>query len=297
MCTDPRDRSTRGRQNGHARHHSGHHHGLGAFRRRHHHRLPHHRLRSRAPAGARGVRARGRLRRSGGGVGGPLQVHTVERRGRGTSGPQGDAYSAAAECADIEAVRAATGARFVFGHSFGGFLTLEAASAGSAFERIAVYEPGVSVDGSIPFDWAGRCRRELDAGKPAEAFLTFVRGVNPGTSGKAPRWLLRLILPLALKKPERLQKHALLPAAIREHAEIAARDSTFREYGRLDRPVLLMAGKEARSTGAGRAAAAVHEVLPGSRLLLPRLDHFGPETDPAAVAPALADFFLGSSAG
>ncbi|KJY33950.1 alpha/beta hydrolase [Streptomyces sp. NRRL S-495] len=220
-------------------------------------------------------------------------VHTVERRGRGTSGPQGDAYSAAAECADIEAVRAATGARFVFGHSFGGFLTLEAALAGSAFERIAVYEPGVSVDGSIPFDWAERCRRELDAGKPAEAFLTFVRGVNPGTSGKAPRWLLRLILPLALKKPERLQKHALLPAAIREHAEIAARDNTFREYGRLDRPVLLMAGKEARSTGAGRAAASVHKVLPGSRLLIcPKLDHFGPETDPAAVAPAVADFFL-----
>ncbi|MCX4683975.1 alpha/beta hydrolase [Kitasatospora purpeofusca] len=224
-------------------------------------------------------------------------VHTVERRGRGTSGPQGDTYSATAECADIEAVRAATGARFVFGHSFGGFLTLEAALAGSAFERIAVYEPGVSVDGSIPFDWAERCRRELDAGKPAEAFLTFVRGVNPGTSGKAPRWLLRLILPLALKKPERLQKHALLAAAIREHAEIAARDNTFREYGRLDRPVLLMAGKEARSTGAGRAAAAVHEVLPGSRLLLfPQLDHFGPETNPAAVAPAVADFFLEPSA-
>ncbi|MFJ8434684.1 alpha/beta fold hydrolase [Kitasatospora sp. NPDC094019] len=225
-------------------------------------------------------------------------VHTVERRGRGTSGPQGDAYSAAAECADIEAVRAATGARFVFGHSFGGFLTLEAALTGSAFERIAVYEPGVSVDGSIPFDWAERCRRELDAGQPAEAFLTFVRGVNPGTSGKAPRWLLRLILPLALRKPERLQKHALLAAAIREHAEIAARDSAFREYGRLDRPVLLMAGKEAGSTGAGRAAAAVHEVLPGSRLrLFPKLDHFGPETDPATVAPVVAGFFLESSAG
>ncbi|MFB7377948.1 hypothetical protein ACFC26_40125 [Kitasatospora purpeofusca] len=41
----------------------------------------------------------------------------------------------------------------------------------------------------------------------------------------------------------------------------------------------------------------MHEVLPGSRLLLlPRLDHFGPETNPAAVAPAVADFFLESSA-
>ncbi|WP_328733841.1 alpha/beta fold hydrolase [Streptomyces bobili] len=222
-------------------------------------------------------------------------MHTIERRGRGASGPQGGAYGAAAECADIEAVRAATGARFVFGHSFGGFLTLEAALAGSAFERIARYEPGVSIDGSIPIGWADPCRRQLDAGKPAEAFLTFVQGINPETSGKAPRWLLRLILPLAIKKPERLQKHALLPAAIREHAEIAARDNTFAEYGRLTQPVLLMAGKEVESTGAGRAAPRLHDVLPASELtLFPKLDHFGPEKDPAGIATALTTFFLNS---
>jgi pimeloyl-ACP methyl ester carboxylesterase len=220
-------------------------------------------------------------------------VHTIERRGRGASGPQGDTYGAAAECADIEAVRAATGARFVFGHSFGGFLTLEAALAGSAFERIALYEPGVSIDGSIPIGWADLCRRQLDAGKPAEAFLTFVQGINPETSGKAPRWLLRLILPLAIKKPERLQKHTLLPAAMREHAEIAARDNTFPEYGRLTQPVLLMAGKEVESTGAGRAAPRLHDVLPASELtLFPKLDHFGPEKDPAGIATALTTFFL-----
>ncbi|MFJ5831664.1 alpha/beta fold hydrolase [Streptomyces sp. NPDC093089] len=156
----------------------------------------------------------------------------------------------------------------------------------------------MSIDGSLPVDWADRCRRQLDAGKPAEAFLTFVQGVDPETSGKAPRRLLRLIRPLALKKPERLQKHALLPAAIREHAGIAARDTTFREYGRLTQPVLLMAGKEVRSTGAGRAAPRIHEILPGSELkLYPKLDHFGPETSPAAVAPALADFFLKAPAG
>ena len=84
-------------------------------------------------------------------------VHTIERRGRGASGPQGDNYSSDAECADIEAVRAATGARFVFGHSFGGFLALEAALKDAAFERMAVYEPGVSIDGSIPIDRSAVC--------------------------------------------------------------------------------------------------------------------------------------------
>ncbi|WP_018352474.1 alpha/beta fold hydrolase [Longispora albida] len=228
---------------------------------------------------------------------GTFTVHVIERRGRGASGPQGDRYGVAAECADIEAVRAATGARLVFGHSFGGFLTLESALAGSPFDRIAVYEPGVSIGGSIPFGWAGECRRQLDAGQPAEAFLTFVQGVNPETSGKAPRWLLRLILPIALKKPERQQKHALLAAAIREHAEIAARDGAFTEYRRISQPVLLMAGKEAGTTGAGKAAAHLHTVLPASGVtLFPKLDHFGPESKPAAIAPALAAFFLGRPA-
>lgn len=50
-------------------------------------------------------------------------------------------------------MRAATGSGFVFGHSFGGFLALEAALKDSAFERMAVYEPGVSIDGSIPIEW------------------------------------------------------------------------------------------------------------------------------------------------
>src|ERR1700753_2228448 len=43
-------------------------------------------------------------------------VHVVQRRGRGGSGPQGDRYGIERECEDVEAVRARTGARLVFGH-------------------------------------------------------------------------------------------------------------------------------------------------------------------------------------
>ncbi|WP_331767885.1 alpha/beta hydrolase [Embleya sp. NBC_00896] len=228
---------------------------------------------------------------------GRFSVHTIERRGRGASGPQGDEYSAEVETADIEAVRAATGARFAFGHSFGAFLTLEAALGGSAFERMALYEPGVSIDGSVPMDWAPECRRQLEAGEPAEAFLTFIRGINPETSGKAPRPLLRLIIPLAIKKPERLQKYALLAGSIREHAEAARRDNDFPKYARLDAPVLLMAGKGVKNTGAGRSAVRLKDVLVGSELVLyPKLDHFGPEKDPATIAAAVSAFCLDRSA-
>ena len=50
------------------------------------------------------------------------RVHVVDRRGRGLSGPQGPEYGIARECEDLLAVQAATGARVVFGHSYGGLV-------------------------------------------------------------------------------------------------------------------------------------------------------------------------------
>src|SRR4051812_41796215 len=47
-------------------------------------------------------------------------VHTIDRRGRGLSGPQGSDYSIARECEDIKALQEKTGAQYIFGHSFGG---------------------------------------------------------------------------------------------------------------------------------------------------------------------------------
>jgi pimeloyl-ACP methyl ester carboxylesterase len=47
-------------------------------------------------------------------------VHVIERRGRGASGPQGADYGIDKELQDLLAVRAATGAAAVFGHSYEG---------------------------------------------------------------------------------------------------------------------------------------------------------------------------------
>jgi pimeloyl-ACP methyl ester carboxylesterase len=54
-------------------------------------------------------------------------VHTIERRGRGESSPQGGDYSMVKECEDVLALRAATGASLLVGHSFGGLVALEVA--------------------------------------------------------------------------------------------------------------------------------------------------------------------------
>jgi pimeloyl-ACP methyl ester carboxylesterase len=219
-------------------------------------------------------------------------VHTIERRGRGESGPQGDDYSIERECEDVAALQAATGATFLFGHSFGGLVALEAVRANKTFAKIAVYEPGVSINGSIDTSWTPACQAQLARGQHLAAFITFVQAINPETTGKAPRWLLRLILPIAIRKRERKQKYRLLPAAIREHTEASRLDNTYPHYQDVSAEVLLMAGKDATKTGAGRASQSLLPVLPKATLTtFPALDHFGPEKKPKQVAEAVSGLF------
>lgn len=224
-----------------------------------------------------------------------FRAHTLDRRGRGRSGPQGPGYSAERECEDVAAVQSATGASFIAGHSFGGFLTLEAASTCPVYRRVAVYEPGVVLGGRGPvrLTWANQCRRELDEGRSLTAFLTFIRGVNPDTTGKVPRPLLRLIILMAVRRHERRQNYALLESAIVEHEEAARLANQWQRYEHIAAPTLVMAGKDARKTAAGQVLTQLAEVLPAARIVIfPRLDHFGPQKAPSKVADTISAFFL-----
>jgi pimeloyl-ACP methyl ester carboxylesterase len=65
------------------------------------------------------------------------------------------------ECEDVLALQAATGASFLVGHSYGGLVALEVARNNKAFNKIAVYEPGVSIDGSMPTGWMPGYEKKL----------------------------------------------------------------------------------------------------------------------------------------
>jgi pimeloyl-ACP methyl ester carboxylesterase len=218
-------------------------------------------------------------------------VHVVERRGRGASGPQGEEYAIARECEDLRAVQSATGAELIFGHSFGGLVALEAAIGNSRVRHVAVYEPGVSVNGSVPISWAERCRSELDAERPLDAFVTFVRGMSPQSAGRLPRPILKSILRLAIRGPEREQKFRLLGGTIREHAEAARLDGTADRYRQITAQILLMSGT--KSSGAANATTTLAEILGSARTTaLERCDHFAPEKKPELVAQHLKAAFV-----
>jgi pimeloyl-ACP methyl ester carboxylesterase len=218
-------------------------------------------------------------------------VHVLDRRGHGASDPQCADYRIEQERDDVLALQAQTQSRYLFGHSFGGLVALEAAHANPRFAHVAVYEPGVSIDGSVPIGWALQAQAQLARGEEFDAFVTFARGVNPESAGKLPRWAFKLILRAAMRAPERAQKGRLLGAAIREHAEAARLDNSYAAYREIPADVLLMIGGRGPTTATAAAtAAALAGVIPRARVVpLPRLDHFGPEHHPADVARLLLD--------
>jgi pimeloyl-ACP methyl ester carboxylesterase len=105
-------------------------------------------------------------------------VHRYDRRGRGDSGDT-PPYAPEREVEDLAAViEAAGGGAYVFGHSSGAVLSLEAAAAGLPIRKLAVYEPPYIVDDtrSVPPDDFLEQLTELIAadrrGDAAERFLT-----------------------------------------------------------------------------------------------------------------------------
>ncbi len=123
-------------------------------------------------------------------------VFSYDRRGRGESG---DTLPSVVdhEIEDLEAVvGAAGGSAFVYGHSSGAVLALEAAARGLSATRLVVYEPPYIVEGTRdrPTTLAPRVSDLIASGRRGEAvelFLIEGPGVPPevlATMKTAPLW-------------------------------------------------------------------------------------------------------------
>jgi pimeloyl-ACP methyl ester carboxylesterase len=223
-------------------------------------------------------------------------VHTLERRGRGMSGPQGDGYGIQKEIEDVLALQRDTGANFLVGHSYGGLIALEVARNNNAFTKIAVYEPGVSIDGSMPVYWMPGYKKKLEEKRNLDALVEFTLADAPARLAKLPAWLMKLMLRLFfVRYPDSRQMLGLLQQNLSEWREIAKLDGHYIDYREVSAAVLLLYGGRSDS----RAVDLVIERLPTviqhcETKVFPKLDHFGIErTAPREVAKAIIDFFSG----
>jgi pimeloyl-ACP methyl ester carboxylesterase len=221
-------------------------------------------------------------------------VHIIERRGRPQSSPQGPDYSIAKECEDVQSILNKTGTTLLVGHSFGGLIALEVARQNPNLTNVAVYEPGVSIDGAIPMGWMQDYEKYLKMNRPMDAFVSFSLGTGPDHARNTPPWLMKLLLRFFITPEDRYRMLRLLQENLREHREVARLDNSYANYRDISAKVLLMYGGKTGSRWVDLSMKILPTVLRNSEIqVFPRLDHFGiDKKSPEEVAAVVKNFFL-----
>ncbi|MEW9553058.1 alpha/beta fold hydrolase [Nonomuraea sp. NPDC050783] len=231
-------------------------------------------------------------------------VYVPDRRGRGLSGPPGPRYCMARECEDVTALVAETGARLLFGHSSGGLIALQASLALPAVEKIAVYEPALSMYGTFSMSWIPRFERELRQGRLGAAMVTFSKGVQADRKvDLLPRWLLVPMIDLFLRRRPKASRSGEQPLSEliplqRLDVQIFQEMSTSEGFAALTAQVLLMEGA-GTPPPLRRALDALQATLPHARrITFPGVGHEAPvgrRGAPGRVADTLRMFFTESN--
>jgi pimeloyl-ACP methyl ester carboxylesterase len=225
-------------------------------------------------------------------------VYLPDRRGRGLSGPHGDRFGVMREVEDMQAIVAKTEASSIFGLSSGALVALRATLTTPAIKKAALYEPPLSINGSVPTNWVPRYERELAEGRLASAVITAMKGV--GTEpvlSKIPRTVLLPFMALVLRfepaNGDDVPLRALIPTQRFDMQVVKEMSDTLQEYSSLQTPVLLLGGTKGPAY-LQTALTSLSGVLPHARrVTLPGLAHDGPEDDgrPDIVATELRHFF------
>ena len=209
-----------------------------------------------------------------------------DRRGRGDSG---DSATYAPE-REIEDLRVVCGglARppFVYGHSSGGVLALEAALHGLPMAALALYEPPYIIPGSRTppgADLADRLERMVAAGKRGEALRLFLdEGIQlpepvvddlEASAGWPPMLALAHTLPYDL----RVTGDGTIPGE---------------RLARLRIPTLVLSGGASPRWMRDSVAALVSAIPGGSHVVVPGQTH---SAAPELLAPRLEAFFAAST--
>jgi len=225
-------------------------------------------------------------------------VYSIDRRGRGASGPQGDAYSMAKEGEDLVAVLRQSGARFVFGHSYGGLVTLQTAlqpQTRRLLDKIAVFEPAVSIDGSLPTWFVPAFDQAVAEGRLARALALLTKGLQvAGPLDKLPLPPITAVSSVLLATVGRPYRKTL-PTVTAELAAARGLDGQADAYAGIAAHTLLLAGE--RSPAYMREGArTLADTIPVARLTsLPGLNHGAPQQAPKPIAAELRAFFTNSA--
>jgi pimeloyl-ACP methyl ester carboxylesterase len=225
-----------------------------------------------------------------------FSVFAYDRRGRGESGDSAP-YAVEREVEDLDAlITEAGGSAFVFGHSSGAALALEAAvQLGEKVKKLAMYEAPYNDDSEAKLAWRAYIQQlteALAADRQGDAVALFMKYVGMPAEGieamrHAPTWPL-----LEAIAPTWPLLEAIAPTLAYDHTAILGKDASvpIERAAHVLVPTLVMNGG-ASYPFMYETAQALSKAMPHAQLrTLEGQDH-GPADD--VLAPALQEFFLG----
>ena len=221
-------------------------------------------------------------------------VHTFNRRGRGESSEQPEDYTLDVDIRDLDAVMKHTSSTDVFGHSFGGAVAIHAART-LPVERLAVYDPAVSVNHSVKADWTTEYERATAAGDDDRALAVLQRGLETGGafSSRMPLSMLTLANKLTAGTSVGKQQREMMRTGVREIKAIIAADMPAEPFLDLPLETLIIVGEKSPAYF-GVACGQIHDVLSGSSYtILPGFGHDGVNRAPDKLITELSEFFAG----
>ena len=215
-------------------------------------------------------------------------VFAYDRRGRGDSGDTAP-YAVDREIEDLGAIVAEAGASaFVFGHSSGAALALEAVARGLPATKLALYEPPFIVDDGhepLPVDYVQRLTELAASGRRGDAvefFLTTGPGVPPEVVAgmrSEPFW----------PGMEKIAHTLAYDGAVMGDT-MAGRPLPADRWASVTVPTLVMDGDQSPAWARNSVAALVGVLPNAERRSLEGQDH-GAASE--VLAPVLVEFFIG----
>lgn len=222
-------------------------------------------------------------------------VHLYDRRGRPGAPPylSDHTHTVETDVDDLAHVLEGTGARRLLGHSGGAFVALRAGLR-LPVERIAVYDPGVSVDGSVASAWLEPFREAVRRGDTPRAMALMGAGADPdGAAARLPFAVQLLMCRLLLRTGVGRRIAEQLPTVATEVGQIVAHDGPATDYAAISAPTLLAAGaRSARYFGTvcDALAAAMPDAV---SVRIPRGTHNALNVARPGVVAPFADFLTG----
>jgi len=225
-----------------------------------------------------------------------FSVHLYNRRGRSDSAPLDGTETVATDIGDLAAVLAHTGARSIFGHSGGGFVALQAGLS-LPLDRIAVYDPGLSILGRPSFAFFEPFEKAVKAGDNARAMTIMARGVYPDDpASKLPFGVGLQITRAFMHTPIGRRLVDLLPTTPPEVRRIHDHDGPATDYAGITADVLLAAGSGSPTYFAENCQAVADAIPRGRAIVIPRASHNAANVARDSFVTPFATFFAGTLA-